>query len=150
MSKYIFIISVVDVFHEHLLTTLLHCILLHWVTQEEGVLQSSSRSWVSAPYAYVLLRLSPLISFLQKVKHLRKNTLLNLLSACLCPEPFRWWLLLLYSLLSSEDRALFATLLGSMHPWGPCNLTSSGGGSGGGGKSTQRHGGTTMCDEFLI
>lgn len=61
-----------------------------------------------------------------------------LLSVCLCPEPFRWWLLLLYSLLSKEDSTPFATLLASMHPWGPSNRFSSGGGSGGGGRSKHK------------
>lgn len=69
-----------------------------------------------------------------------RHTLQNfvLLSVCLCPEPFRWWLLLLYSLLSKEDSTPFATLLASMHPWGPSNRFSSGGGSGGGGRSKHK------------
>lgn len=69
------------------------------------------------------------------------------LSVCRSPEPFRWWLLLLYSLLSREDRAPFSALLASMHPWGPCNLFSSGGGSGGGGRSKQKEVEGTACME---
>jgi len=66
-----------------------------------------------------------------------RNTLS--LSPCLCPEPFRWWLLLLlYSLLSREDGAPFSAPPASTHPWVPRNLSSPGGGSGGGGRSKQR------------
>lgn len=77
----------------------------------------------------------------------------NLLSAFLCPEPFRWWLLLLYSLLSREDRVPFAMLPASTQPWGACNLSSSGGGSGGGGKSAHTDNEGQWCiinvSEFL-
>lgn len=62
----------------------------------------------------------------------------HLLSVCLCPEPFRCWLLMLYSVLSREVRVPFVTQLASMHPWGSCNLPSSGGGSGGGGRSKKK------------